>query len=169
MERLSQRELIARLNDIREYAYTTTFPQVILDDTIWGLHDGVYKPLGELQLPIMYANGEFPNNRDKPDFKKFLTLTIFDDNFFQGDHITNGDQIVYIDDQITDTTRSLLTENDSDYGGSSRQTVQEHLTKFFDIFKNKEADKIYQGEGEGNFLISQEERNCITRSFIPYE
>ena len=163
MERITIKDLTKKLNDLVEPVSDgiETSEVMVLEDTIWGLENGVYRPLGELQLPIQYANGRFYDN--EVPYISYDLFTLFTHDFFEGIIAKSEGRNLYSKVVIDGIKRSSEEErplyiNNEGFSDrtSSRKVVQGFLEEFFQKYQDLPN------------LTDEEVRECLQRSFIVY-
>lgn len=156
MGTFTQKELIKELQREGNLDHRTS-EVVLLEDTVWELTNGVYRPLGELQIPLQYFNGEY--NESSEHFIAYELLTVLSHDFFEGivPRKENGFPL-YIDDHISTVggaQKYVSSTGYSDKGDSARKIVEHFVADFFRLYLNRNSE-------------NEETQECLQRGFIKY-
>ena len=163
MERITIKDLTTRLNEWEPHTEIETAVEtsgvVVLEDTIWGLENGIYRPFGELQLPMQYENIHPCDEH----LVQYNLLSIFTHDFFDGspekyeDYCDRLLPLIVVNDQLRNNKGKFYVFNEGWSDGiSAKKVVQGFLEKFF---------KQYQDLAN---VENDEARECLQRSFIRY-
>ncbi|MBR9691698.1 hypothetical protein GOV06_02835 [Candidatus Woesearchaeota archaeon] len=161
MERITQKELIGKLQK-GDYKLNDLFISevIVLDDTLWGLENGVYKPLGELQIAMQYSNGTYQNAHNEPSYTAYDMLSVLSHDFSNGtiSRYDDGspsnleDHVGYIKE------KHLFVRSEGQSGIiSARRVIQEFITKFLDVYQKRHE------------LKNDEAKECLQKSFVKYD
>jgi len=166
MERITIKDLTRKLNEA-DHEGMETSEVLVLEDTLWGLESRVYRPLGELQLPVQYANGTFKD--DEVPYISYDLFTIFNNSFFEGIiarcegiHLPNVPMyprtVLESIDRMFEEDKLIYIHHEgfSDKGGAKKLT-QRFLADFLKKYQNLTEVK------------DEEARECLQRSFVKYE
>jgi len=165
-------ELVKKLDrwiDAGNETYQTDFVPYILEEELWTVESGIYRPLGKIQLPLLAA----VHDHKEGEGYLYGVLSIFTNTFFENpesapfsinDFNNDYEGIWYlfesITHQITSNKKSLVQLIES--SGKSNEV------KPFDVVMQRHIPEFIKLYDQTKGPATTESQQCIRKAFVDY-
>jgi len=172
MERINTKNLISKLNEgVRptdSENYGTISGGAILNEELWGKENGIYRPVGKLELPIQYViSGQGPEQTN------IGLISIFNRSFFENPNLdgtpSSYETCIGLDgEEFAEGIFGYLKESDqykldtkfiesTGLNVSGESMVSDHVSKFFELYSGLEG------------ATKTESERMVRQSFTDYQ